>query len=243
MLLAPHGLQRPNETQLNQRKKTQRWSSDRRAITKDPPEGAGERKGSVCPRWDPGRAACPCPCPAPSAAAPLGGQGSAQEGSGAWPPSKPTEPQAAKAGPGCEQDSALKRIQSRVKDVDLRSWCRSSSSLIEQGRNTSTCSGGVSPLLRGGTGQLSRGLCSLGWTLPFNSEPCGSTMSALWMLATSLGCLGEQGWEGMHTDLPGLSGYLPANLDPQPGRVPRGTDGTETVPESILALKSGLWGT
>lgn len=133
-----------------------------------------------------------------------------------WPPSKLIQPQPAAARqptprPGCVQDLALKRIQSRVKDVDLRSGCRSSSSLIEQGRNRSTCPGGVSPLLRGGTGLLSRGLCRLCWTLPFNSKPCGSIMSAVWMPATSLGCLEEQGREGMHTDLPGLSGYLPSN--------------------------------
>lgn len=38
MLLAPHCLQRPNETQLNQHK-TYRWLSNRRVITKDMPDG------------------------------------------------------------------------------------------------------------------------------------------------------------------------------------------------------------
>lgn len=132
-----------------------------------------------------------------------------------WPPSKAAQPQPAAARqptprPGCVQDSALKRIQGGVKDVDLRSGCRSSSSLIEPGRNGSTRSG-TTLLLRGGTGLLSSALGRLCWTLPFHSKPCGSTLSAVWMLATSLGCLREQGREGMHTDLPGLSGYLPSN--------------------------------
>ena len=38
MLLAPHRLQRPNETQLNQHK-TYRWLSNRLAITEDMPDG------------------------------------------------------------------------------------------------------------------------------------------------------------------------------------------------------------
>lgn len=173
MLLAPHRLQRPNETQLNQHK-TQRRRSNRRAIAEDTPGGnSALGKGIRLPVVRSRQGCLPLPSPVLSSSSWKGGQ--AQEG----PPSKPIEPQPAAARqptprPGCVQGSALKRIQSGEEDVDLRSGCRSSSSLIKPGRNRSTCSGGVSPLLRGGTGQLSRGLCRLCWTLPFNSELCAA---------------------------------------------------------------------
>lgn len=162
-----------------------------------------------------------------------------------WPPSRLIEPQPAAARqptprPGCVQDLALKRIQSRVKDVDLRSGCRSSSSLIKLGRNRSTCSGGASPWLRGGTGLRSRGLCRLCWTLLF-------TPSHVAARCLQSGCLPLH-WDGSESR--GGKGctqicqeYLAISLltpDPQPGCVPRGR--TETVPESILVLKPRLWG-
>lgn len=216
MLLAPHRLQRPNETQLNQHQ-TRRWRSNRPVITKDTPDSSRALGKGI--RLPVGDILQGLPVPAQPRDQQLLLEGRAvlrKVWLAGWPPSRPMQPQPAAVRqptprPGCVQDLALKWIQSGMKDVDLWSGCRSSSSLIEPGRNRSTCSGGVRPLLRGGTGLLSRGLGRLCWTLPSNSEPCGNTMSAVWMLATSLGCLREQGREGMHIDLPGLSGYLPSN--------------------------------
>lgn len=158
MLLAPHRLQRPNETQLNQHK-PRRWLANRTAITKDMPGGdSATGTGIRLPAEQPQAGL-------PASAGPrhsrLAAEGSAQEGTAfAWLPSKPIQPQPAAARqptprPGCVQDLALMRIQSGAKDADRWSGCKSSSALTKQGRNRSTCSAGAGPLLEGGKGLLS----------------------------------------------------------------------------------------
>lgn len=109
------------------------------------PEAARHRaKGSACLPLRSRQGCLPLPSPVISSSSWKARQ--AQEGKAGWPLSKLIEPQPAAArqprpGPGCVQGLALKRLQSGEKDVDLRSGCRSSSSLIKPGRNRSTCSG------------------------------------------------------------------------------------------------------
>lgn len=133
MLLAPHRLQRPNETQLNQHK-TYRW------LSKPPSDnqryarrrvGNGERDPSTC-RGDPGRAACLCP--APRLAARLGrqrrgGQRSGRYGSRLAALQADTAPASA-----CEAANASARMCARLAfeaDPERCEGCRSLERLQE----------------------------------------------------------------------------------------------------------------
>lgn len=163
-----------------------------------------------------------------------------------WPLSKPIRPLPAAVrrptpGPGCVQDLALKRLQSGVKDVDLWSSCKSSSSLIEQGRNGRTCSGGA------GTGMLSWRL----WGCAGLSHLTrGSWRGGVAARCLQSGCLTlhwgalESGGGKGHTQI--CRDYLaisPLTLDLHLRCAPRDRHSTEQLPKSTPAPKPALQGT
>lgn len=172
MLLAPRLLRRPTETRLNQHT-THRRLSNRRAITRDMPDGGsalgeGIRDPSARPR---GSAGLPAPArPRAPRLVPRSG-GTAL----AWPPSKAirTQPGAARQPtpwPGCVQDcfeADPERCEGRRSPERLQEFKPSYRAGPQRAAEE------AADLLRGSWPLATRSLraalievCRLGWTLP-----------------------------------------------------------------------------